>query len=174
MMRGDRNSAHGAVQSLSAFDVQNRYGRRALSRLFELMRTKGADSTAGVAFSFVGPRRGRASTAGKRHWPSWVRFCDEASKALAGVGINLDTEDKYDESFRESHNLNVFLNRILMIFGPGAAERAVRRRGGDLRGAGGRGPGRRPLRRRAGVTGPPGLGPRLGDRGAPRGALRGP
>merc|ERR1719487_1041168 len=56
MMRGDRNSAHGAVQSLAAFDIQNRYGRRALSRLFELMRTKGAVNTGDVAFSFVGLR----------------------------------------------------------------------------------------------------------------------
>eukprot|EP00931_Biecheleriopsis_adriatica_P050486 TRINITY_DN29233_c0_g1_i1.p1 TRINITY_DN29233_c0_g1~~TRINITY_DN29233_c0_g1_i1.p1 ORF type:complete len:1339 (-),score=321.42 TRINITY_DN29233_c0_g1_i1:43-4026(-) len=111
MMRGDRNSAHGAVQSLASFDLQNRYGRRALARFFELLRT-GQDSE--VSFSFLMPnRRGRAR---KSHcWASWPEFKKAAEKALDTIGLNPDTEDKFEESLSESKSLNVFLNRLLML-----------------------------------------------------------
>jgi len=111
MMRGDRNSAHGAVESLVAFDVQNRYGRRALSRFFELLRSHGDP---GVSFSFVGPGHG-GKNRNCRHWNSWHRFCDDAAESLEKVGLKLDTQDKFDESLSESKNLSVFLNRILML-----------------------------------------------------------
>ncbi|CAJ1373490.1 unnamed protein product [Effrenium voratum] len=108
MMRGDRNSAHGAVQSLANFDLQNRYGRQALARLFELLRTGQQPE---VSFSFLpfGRRKGRAK------WPSWAEFKKSAEKALDLIGLRPDTEDKYEESLAESKNLNVFLNRLLML-----------------------------------------------------------
>lgn len=109
MMRGDRNSAHGAVQSLVTFDVQNRYGRRALARFFELLRTKGEPE---VSFSFIGSRpKGR----GKLNWSSWTRFCDDAMSALEMIGLRPDTDDKFDDTVNQSRNLNVYMNRLLML-----------------------------------------------------------
>ncbi|CAK9074342.1 Protein FORGETTER 1 (Protein EMBRYO DEFECTIVE 1135), partial [Durusdinium trenchii] len=109
MMRGDRNSAHGAVQSLATFDIQNRYGRQALARLFELLRS-GQEPE--VAFSFLqfSDRKSKGSS-----WRSWADFKKIALKALDLIGLRPDTEDKYEESLAESKNLNVFLNRLLML-----------------------------------------------------------
>ncbi|CAE7537963.1 Sbno2 [Symbiodinium microadriaticum] len=108
MMRGDRNSAHGAVNSLSSFDMQNRYGRQALARFFELLRTGQQPE---VSFSFLA-RRGRQT---RTPWQSWPEFRKAAEKALDLIGLRPDTEDKYEESLSESKSLNVFLNRLLML-----------------------------------------------------------
>lgn len=109
MMRGDRNSAHGAVQSLANFDIQNRYGRQSLARLFELLRT-GQEPE--VSFSFL--QFSQRKTKGNR-WKSWAEFKKSALQALDLIGLRPDTEDKYEESLAESKNLNVFLNRLLML-----------------------------------------------------------
>ncbi|CAE7803379.1 Sbno2 [Symbiodinium sp. CCMP2456] len=108
MMRGDRNSAHGAVNSLASFDMQNRYGRQALARFFELLRTGQQPE---VSFSFLA-RRGRQTRA---QWQSWPEFRKAAEKALDLIGLRPDTEDKYEESLSESKSLNIFLNRLLML-----------------------------------------------------------
>eukprot|EP00928_Gymnodinium_smaydae_P041733 TRINITY_DN281_c0_g1_i2.p1 TRINITY_DN281_c0_g1~~TRINITY_DN281_c0_g1_i2.p1 ORF type:complete len:1359 (-),score=307.07 TRINITY_DN281_c0_g1_i2:51-3971(-) len=117
MMRGDRNSAHGAVATLAAFDVQNRYGRRALSRFFELLRTTALGKAPDVDFSFVGVNRGSRSASGspQRRWASWRQFAEEATRALELVGLRPDTADKHDESQNESKDLNVYMNRLLML-----------------------------------------------------------
>merc|ERR1719362_2254860 len=111
MMRGDRNSAHGAVHSIAPFDIQNRYGKRALGRLFELLRTHNQPE---VNFSFMASS-GRARARGKQQWTDWHLFCNEAHKALEKVGLRLDSDDYFDESLDASKSLNAFLNRLLML-----------------------------------------------------------
>merc|ERR1712070_123252 len=104
MMRGDRNSAHGAVQSLAAFDLQNRYGRRALGRFYQLLRTYQM-SEPDITFSFLKPYGRRANTL---HWSSWPKFAKDALAALESIGLKPDTDDNFDESMKASQNLNVF------------------------------------------------------------------
>jgi len=112
MMRGDRNSAHGAVESLASYDLQNRYGRKALARFMELIRS-GAQPE--VSFSFLAPNR-RGRQAGRANtWQSWEDFRKAAEKALDMIGIRPDTDDKFEETLSESKTLNVFLNRLLML-----------------------------------------------------------
>jgi len=111
MMRGDRNSAHGSVESLTPFDVQNRYGRKALNRFYELLRTNGPRE---VDFSFIHEMASHSHKSGAT-WTSWESFAADASKGLEKIGLRPDTEDKFDESLDESRNINVFLNRILML-----------------------------------------------------------
>lgn len=111
-MRGDRNSAHGAVESLAHLDIQNKYGRRALARFFQLLRTNASPD---VEFSFLA-----SSAPSKRHpkrlqWRSMEIFGKDATEALKRIGIRLDTEDQFDESMDASKCLNTYLNRILML-----------------------------------------------------------
>merc|ERR550532_2723694 len=84
-MRGDRHSAHGAVHSIAPFDIQNRYGKRALGCLFELLRTHKPPE---VNFSFMASL-GRPRARGKRQWTDWDVFCNEAHKELEKVGLRL-------------------------------------------------------------------------------------
>jgi len=109
MMRGDRNSAHGAVDALATFDIQNRYGRRALNQFYELLRTK---ATPEVDFTFIHPSG--QGTSGST-WNSWEQFVTDADHALAQIGLRPDSDDKFDESLDESRSINVFLNRLLML-----------------------------------------------------------
>eukprot|EP00929_Paragymnodinium_shiwhaense_P084049 TRINITY_DN44924_c0_g1_i5.p1 TRINITY_DN44924_c0_g1~~TRINITY_DN44924_c0_g1_i5.p1 ORF type:complete len:836 (-),score=150.38 TRINITY_DN44924_c0_g1_i5:341-2848(-) len=101
--RGDRTAAADATGGLSSFDVQNRYGKRALDAFYKLLRTH---APCPVQLPFVGPRRS---------WSSWEGFYKAAEACLKEVGIRLDTDDKWDESLAEGKGLNTFLNRILMM-----------------------------------------------------------
>ncbi|CAE8584096.1 unnamed protein product [Polarella glacialis] len=112
MMRGDRNSAHGMVGSLASFDLQNRYGRKALARFFELLRSGGEPE---VSFSFLGHSRKREADINRPWGNSWTEFSKAANNALDLVGLRPDTDDKFDESLGDSKGLNVFLNRLLML-----------------------------------------------------------
>eukprot|EP00927_Polykrikos_kofoidii_P034776 TRINITY_DN29426_c0_g2_i1.p1 TRINITY_DN29426_c0_g2~~TRINITY_DN29426_c0_g2_i1.p1 ORF type:complete len:1390 (-),score=218.51 TRINITY_DN29426_c0_g2_i1:250-4419(-) len=101
--RGDRAGAADATGGLAEFDVQNRYGKRALDNFYQLIRTR---ARCPVALSFIGFRR---------RWSNIDSFYKSSEVALSSVGIRLDTEDKWDETLREGKSLNTFLNRILML-----------------------------------------------------------
>lgn len=109
-MEGCWNLTEDSAGSIASQDMQQRYGRIALSRLQELIRTKGEPE---VVFSFMVP--GTPVVANKRRWPTWGRFCDEASKAFELIGLKVDADDRSDEVSSESRTLGVVLSRLLML-----------------------------------------------------------
>lgn len=101
--RGDRTAAADVSGSLAEFDLQNRYGKRALDNFYTMLR---AGKRYPIQLGCVG--RGKKFT-------TWESFCKAAEVALTSIGIRVDTEDKFDETLNEGKSLNTFLNRILML-----------------------------------------------------------
>lgn len=101
--RGDRASAADVTGGLGEFDIQNTYGKRALDKFYQILRTRENFPT---QLNFVGRRR---------KFNDYISFYIASEQAFYSIGIRLNTDEKFDNSLKESKSLNSFLNRIMML-----------------------------------------------------------
>ena len=110
LTKGDRRAATGG--DLSEFDIDSRFGRRALLRLYDCMRadppytpSKGANSVLDLYISTLQD----PSLLGKTENERRLRGLEDAKLCLEIIGIGINSD------LRKNAEVKLFLNRIAAL-----------------------------------------------------------